>query len=155
MDTQVRQRTTHHLVLGVSEDSATKIKYVHCKYPNGVIVFGPNATTTKHPDTLLSVSLQEDIVWESDQPFSIELNPRDVAMKMFFRNKFPWYSIHSPLDHLHRVHSGALDPDALPLVEGAVQQRIVLKFTATQLDAATHQKKAGVEILDPHVIIEP
>ena len=63
--------------------------------------------------------MQDDIIWTSDKPFSIDLEPRDMAAILFFRNKFPWNSVESLIDHKHRVHSGALDPSALPMVEKA------------------------------------
>ena len=121
MTTMVRERVTHHLDLGETEDSKTKVKYVHCTYPGGITVseLKMNMVPGQHPDTRISVSMQDDIIWTSDKPFSIDLTPREMAERLFFRNKFPWNSVESDIDKKHRVHSGALDPSALPKVREA------------------------------------
>jgi len=152
--TKVRDRVTHHLDLGVTEDVGTKAKHVHCVYPNKQKVYGPKAESMSHPATVLSVSMQDDIVWTSDQPFRIDLKPGKEARQLFFR-PLPWYSIESALNGSHRVHSGAMDPDALPLVKAAKGAQIELKFTVTPLDSTEGPQKKGVGVLDPHVIVEP
>jgi len=165
MTTMVRDRVTHHLELGETEDSKTKVKYVHCTYPNGAKISELNKTTVRHPDTRLSISMQDDIVWTSDKPFSIDwksnnpsstdLPPRAEAEKLFFRNTFPWNSVKSEYDHKHRVHSGALDPSAQKTVEDAKGRCILLKFTATRLVSTNGPRNNGVKVLDPHVIVDP
>jgi hypothetical protein len=170
MKTMVRERVTHHLELGETEDSKTGRKYVECTYPpdhanpRSVKISELNEATKKHPEIHLSISMQDDILWTSDKPFSIDLkdvvrvknspNPRCQAAQLFFRNAFPWYSVESQYDHKHRVHSGALNPDALPMLVAAKGDRIELKFTATQLDSSGEESKK-VKKLDPHVIIDP
>ena len=154
--TEVRVRETHQLDIGVTVEGS--LTHVHCIYPGStklgtkpVKVFGK--TPVQHPATHLSVSLQEDIIWTSHQPFKIDLKDEKVAKFLFFR-PLPWYSIDDNAGS-HRVHSGALDPGALPLVQVATNQQIELKFTVTQLESTNGPRKKGVEILDPHIIIEP
>jgi hypothetical protein len=155
MTTMVRGRVTHHLDLGETEDPKTRVKHVHCTYPGEITVSELNMETGQHPDTHLSISLQEDIIWTSAKPFSIDLQPRDEAERVFFRKTFPWNSVESPIDHKQRVHSGALDPSALPTVLAAKGQHIQLKFMATQLVSPNGPRNDGVKILVPHVIVDP
>ncbi len=153
-----RDRITHRLDLGESEDPKTKLKYVHCTYPGATIKVSElnmNMKTGDHPDTRISISMQDDIIWTSDKPFSIDLEPRDMAAILFFRNKFPWNSVESRIDHKHRVHSGALDPSALPKVDKEEGHCVPLKFTATQLVSPNGPRHNGVKSLDPHVIVDP
>ena len=155
MKTMVRERVTHHLKLGETEDSKTKVKYVHCTYPDGIKVSELNMKTVKHAEIRISVTMQDDIIWTSDKPFSIDLTPREKAEELFFRNKFPWNSVESLIDHKHRVHSGALDPSAQKTVEDAKGRCILLKFTATRLVSTNGPRNNGVKVLDPHVIVDP
>jgi len=147
--TKVRERVTHQLGIGVTVDSKTKHKYVHCAYPDGELFFGPDSETRHHPGTHLSVSMQDDIVWTSDHPFKIELKPELDATALFLR-WLPWIAVKGAHDGLYRVHSGALDPRALHFLK----ERKRLKFTATML-LASGEVDLKVDPLDPHIIIEP
>ena len=155
MKTMVRDRITHHLDLGETEDKKSKVKYVHCTYPGDITVSELNMKTVKHAEIRISVTMQDDIIWTSDKPFSIDLTPREKAEELFFRNKFPWNSVESLIDHKHRVHSGALNPSAQQEVEKAKGRFILLKFTATQLVSPNGPSNDGVKDLDPHVIVDP
>jgi len=148
--TKVRERVTHQLGIGVTVDSKSK-KHVHCAYPDGEIVFGPDAETMHHPVIHLSVSMQDDIVWTSDHPFKIDLEPELDATALFLR-WLPWIAVKGEHDGLYRVHSGALDKRVLNFFKVKKQRK--LKFTATIL-LASGANDLRFEPLDPHIIIEP
>jgi len=144
---KISDRVTHQLTIGVRDNG--KQKFVECTYPDGSSIAGPDAENQPHPGLYLSVTDQDDIVWSSSHPFWVDVPGSPTGL--FFR-PLPWKSVKGR-DKLHRVHSGAMNPQASGFLPKA---GLELKFIVQKRkDDHGDEFDPDVTLLDPHIIIEP
>lgn len=139
----------HEIRVGLLPREGDINKIVCASYYDGTVIFGKNAVDMPHPETRISFSGQNTILWIGNFPFSVEIQT-EVPERLFYRMP-TWQSVEGK-DQLHRVQTGALNPERV----GEVSPEFHLKYSIhKRLDAGSIAPDPHCESLDPHIIVEP
>jgi hypothetical protein len=143
----------HEIRVGLLPVGGESRKVVAAAYHDGSVIFGRGASHMEHPETRISISGQNTILWIARFPFMVLLEGAspDALPDDLFHRMPKWRSIRGK-DGLHRVQTGALNTKYSVILKGEFEYKYSIFKRA---DENSDEPDRDTEALDPHIIVEP